>query len=172
MGGGGSGRSGIAGIRMRTFLDRPTVIEALEHKYRIDMMRLGGFLRTTMQKLMRHRDRPSKPGEAPTSWRRSKGGEGALRALIEFGYDTKEHTLICGPQKITSPTFPLGGKSVPQLLNEGGVASIRLLDGSRGYRTFAARPFVDVALQKTLKAEKMQKIIERNPLSARSWKGR
>lgn len=146
--GGGGGRGGIVGVRNRTFLDRPTVIEALEWKYRRVMAKLGGYVRTTMQRSMRHRSRPSKPGEAPTSWRREKGGAGALRALTEFGYDKDDHTLVIGPQLITSPTLPLGGKTVPQLLDEGGGAFIRGFGGQKTFAEFKPRPFRQPAADK------------------------
>lgn len=148
--GGGGGRGGIAGIRTRTFLDRPTVIEALESKYRRVMAKLGGYIRTTMQRSMRYRSKSSKPGQPPTSWRSDKGHAGSLRKLIEFGYDKDDHTLVVGPQLITSPTLPLGGKTVPQLLNEGGGAFIRGFGGQKVFAEFKPRPFVQPAVEKGL----------------------
>lgn len=162
MGGGGSGRGGIVGVRNRTFLDRPTVIEALEWKYRRVMAKLGGYVRTTMQRSMRNRKRSSKPGEPPTSWRREKGGQGALRALTEFGYDKDDHKLVIGPQLITSTTTPLGGKTVPQLLNEGGGAFIRKFGGGRVMATYEPRPFVQPAVDKGI--DKFRDLLKTVPL--------
>lgn len=140
-GGNGAGRNEIFEIRNQTFFDRRPIIAALEYKYRHVLARLGGFIRTTMQRSMRHRSKTSKVGQPPTSWVRDKGGEGALRALVEFGYDAAHHRMICGPQKIDSPTIPLGGKSVPQLLNEGGDAYIRSFGGRKVLASFGPRPF-------------------------------
>ena len=149
-------------IRARTFLDRPTVIEALEFKYVRVMARLGGFIRTTMQRLMRYRKRASEPGEPPTSWRGSAGNSGALRRLIEFGYDRNAHTLVVGPQLIKSPTIPLGGKSVPQLLDEGGSAMLRKLGGKSVLANFDARPFRQPAAEKGI--NKFRELLATVPL--------
>lgn len=162
----GGGRSGggnpIFGIRNRTFFNRPTVIEALEWKYRRVMAKLGGYVRTTMQRSMRHRERPSKPyKEAPTAWRHGTGGEGALRALTEFGYDANDHTLVVGPQLITSPTLPLGGKTVPQLLNEGGEAFVTRF-GNRTLARYEPRPFVKPAVDKGI--NKFRELLATVPL--------
>ena len=159
----GDGTGAIVAVRNRTFLDRDAVKSALEYKHRRVMAKLGGYCRTTMQMLMRRRDRKSKPDvEAPTSWRREKGGNGALRALIEFGYDAKDQTLVVGPQLITSPTKALGGKTVPQLLDQGGTAVIRQFGGSRVIAHFAPRPFTEKAFNKGY--EKLGKLLETVPL--------
>ncbi len=144
---GSGGGNPIFAIRNQTFLDRPTVIEALEFKYRRVMAKLGGFTRTTMQRSMRYSKKPSKPGQPPRSIRDYNGNAGALRRLIEFGYDKNDKTLVIGPQLISSPTLPLGGKTVPQLLNEGGTAFVKNF-GNRIPATFKARPFVQPAVEK------------------------
>lgn len=131
------------------------------------MARLGGFGRTTMQRLLRHKKGASKPGQPPHSHRDIGGNTGALRRLIEFGYDTEKKELVVGPHRIDSPTKPLGGKTVPQLLNEGGEAFVYKLGGGSVLAHFEARPFVEPALKKTI--TKLAELIRTIPLK---FKGR
>lgn len=100
--------------------------------------------------------RPSEPGKPPNVHK------GTLRALIEFGYEKEDKALVVGPHKIGSPTLPLGGKSVPQLLNEGGQARFR---NSGVVATYPARPFVQPAMAKGIK--KFRELIATVPFVAR-----
>ena len=160
--GGRGGRRDILEIRAQTFLDRRPVINALDRKYRTVMARLGGFARTTMQRLMRNRKGASKPGQPPHSHKDYAGNAGKLRSLIEFGYDTEKKELVVGPHKITSSTRPQGGKTVPQLLNEGGEAFVYKLGGGSVLKHFEPRPFVEPALKKTI--TKLADLIRTIPL--------
>ena len=157
-----SGSGSILQVRARTFLDRPSVIESLEAKYLTVMARLGGYIRTTMQRSMRYRKKASKPGQPPTSRRDYSGNAGMLRSLIEFGYDRTDHMLVVGPQKIQSPTLPLGGKSVPQLLDQGGAAYVYQLGGKRTLAHYEPRPFVQPAVEKGL--TKFRELLSTVPL--------
>ncbi len=170
--GGSGGRNPIFTVRNQTFLDRPTIQEALENKYRRDMMSLGYCLRKVMRNLLRYRKRKSAEGKPPSVHQASKGGQSALKALIEFGYDRTTRSLVCGPQLITSPTLPLGGKSVPRLLDQGGQAYIRSFGGQKVLATFGPRPFVKPSLDATLGSNKIREIIEKNPLLGRNIRGR
>jgi len=167
-GGGGGGGNPIIAIRNKTFLDRPTVIEALEYKYRRVMAKLGGYVRTTMQRSMRYSKKPSKPGQPPRSIKDYKGNAGALRRLTEFGYDKDDHTLVIGPQKITSPTLPIGGKTVPQLLNEGGQAFVKGFGGVRFLASYEPRPFVQPAVDKGI--TKFRDLLATVPLIQTKWR--
>lgn len=163
-GAGGSNRRGeILSIREQTFLDRRPVVDALDKKYRTVMARLGGYARTTMQRSMRRRAKkaPSKEGQPPNAHK------GTLRALIEFGYDLEKKTLVAGPHKIDSPTKPFSGKTVPQLLNEGGYAMVYKFGGGSVMKHFGPRPFVEPALKKTI--TKLADLVRTIPLK---FKGR
>ena len=211
---GGGGRRGgaarILQIRNETFFDRRPVIAALDAKCVNVMARLGGYLRTTMQRSMKTarasakelrgqkttdargrvvsvdgkgrvvdahglflpkdeartiksrlaeqlgEGRASKPGTPP-----NKHSPPTLMKLTEFGYDKDDKTLVCGPQLITSPTRPLGGKTVPQLHNEGGQAFVRIM-GQNVLAEYPARPFVEPA---RIKGEaKLAHLLETIPL--------
>ena len=163
--GGGGSRRAILQIRERTFFDRTPVKNALDEKWRTVMAKLGGYVRTTMQRSMRHKDGPSKPGKPPHAHRDHNGNVGTLRRLIEFGYDQAEKSLVAGPHKIDSPTIPLGGKTVPQLHNEGGSAFINTFGGKSVLADFAPRPFVEPAKQKAF--AKLAQLIKQIPLKFR-----
>lgn len=194
----GGGSNPIFHVRARTFFDRRPVIAALESKYLKVAARLGGYMRTTMQRLMKTprakakelrnkrtpdgheidgrghvfdasgamvspekardvkrkfaehlaRGRASAPGKPPHSHNDGYGNAGALKRLVEFGWDDRVKSLVCGPQLITSPTVPLGGKTVPQLLNEGGKAFIKGFGGESVMGHFRPRPFVEPTAEK------------------------
>lgn len=163
--GGGGSRRAILQIRERTFFDRRPVISALDRKWRTVMAKLGGYVRTTMQRSMRHKDGPSKPGKPPHAHRDDNGNTGTLRRLIEFGYDQAEKSLVVGPHKIDSPTIPMGGKTVPQLHNEGGTAFIDTFGGGKVLAEFAPRPFVEPARQKAF--DKLAQLVKSIPLKFR-----
>lgn len=163
--GGGGSRRAILELRAQTFLDRRPVMSALEQKYRTVMARLGGFARTTMQRMMRHKLGPSKPGKPPNAHRDHGGNDGTLRRLIEFGYDVDKKELVVGPHRIDSPTIPLEGKTVPQLLNEGGSAFIRSYGGKSVLAEFAPRPYVEPTLTKAM--TKLADLIRTIPLRFR-----
>lgn len=163
--GGGGSRRAILELRNQTFFDRRPVISALERKWITVMAKTGAFCRTTMQRMMRHKDGPSKPGKPPNAHRDHNGNDGTLRRLIEFGYDKNEKALVVGPHRIDSPTIPLDGKTVPQLHNEGGLAFINTFGGGSVLADFAPRPFVDPAKQKTF--DKLAKLIKTIPLKFR-----
>ena len=132
----------IAGIRNKQFFDRPAVTGALDRKTVRVMARLGGFVRVVMQRSMRKRKGPSKPGSPPNAH------IGTLRALTEFGYDAQDKSLVVGPHKIDSPTIPVGGGTVAELLNQGGDALVYALGGRSVKAHFSPRPFTDPALDK------------------------
>ncbi len=164
-GGSGGSRRAILQIRERTFFDRRPVISALDRKWRTVMARLGGFMRTTIQRSMRHKDGPSKPGKPPNAHRDYNGNAGKLRALVEFGYDHDEKALVVGPHKIDSPTKPRGGKTVPQLHNEGGSAFIRTFGGGSVLADFAPRPYIEPVREKAF--TKLANLIRTIPLKFR-----
>lgn len=163
--GGGGSRRAILQIREQTFFNRRPVINALDQKWRSVMAKLGGFMRTTIQRSMRHKDGPSKEGKPPHAHRDYNGNAGKLRALVEFGYDQSEKALVVGPHKIDSPTIPLEGKTVPQLHNEGGRAFITTFGGRSVIADFAPRPFIEPAREKAF--TKLANLIKTIPLKFR-----
>lgn len=77
----------------------------------------------------------SKPGEPPYA------REGSLKRLIYFGFDPAGPSVVVGPMRFATRTRPGGGKSVPELLNEGGVAKLAMPGGETVSATFKPRPF-------------------------------
>lgn len=104
-------------------------------KKRRVLFKQGAYLRTTMQRSMRYRNKASKPG-APPSAHRETGAH--LRQRIRFDVDLGAEAVVSGPD-VKAGSKVLSLKPLPQLLNEGGV-----LEGIGGEPvTIASRPFID-----------------------------
>jgi hypothetical protein len=139
------------------FLDRAKVIAAVENKRLKVFLRLGGFTMQVMRRSMRYSKKISEPGKPPHARRNNP----QLREKTFFGYETSTDTLVVGPTIYRSKTKPASGKTVPQLLNEGGRADVVTPRGvvKADYRP---RPFVAPAQE--IGNEKFAELLEKTPL--------
>lgn len=112
-------RSGMK-VTSDFFFDRQRVIRAISKKEAAAMSRIGAFIMTTMRTSMKNSTKPkphSLPGESP------RVTEGFLRSMINFSYSPFRHTVVVGPEiKATNPKIKPSGKTIPELLNDGGTA--------------------------------------------------
>ena len=103
------------------FFDRANVKAQLTAKERAAMSKIGAYMRRTMRSIMRPSTKPnphSMPGQPP------RHSAGLIRKSIDFHYSPWRHSVIVGPGLIStnSEVKPIG-KTIPQLLDEGGLAS-------------------------------------------------
>ncbi len=125
-------------VTPKIFFDRKTVVDAVGRKNARVLSQTGAFARTVMKRGMRKRKKVSDPGEFPSSH------AGHLRNLIFFGYDAAKKSVVIGPTLFKDK---VGGKTIPQLINEGGNAAIDVTDRKTGKKTrrsvtYRPRPFV------------------------------
>jgi hypothetical protein len=135
-------------VTSKMFFDRAAVVKAVGRKNTTVLARTGGFARTTMKQGMRKRKKVS--AADGLSYPSSHSGE--LRNLIFFAYDAARKGVVVGPLAFGSK---VGGKTVPQLINEGGsmTKAVTYRDSGRtSSRRFVykPRPFVALALATTL----------------------
>lgn len=102
------------------FFDRERVIRAITKKEKQAFSKIGAWIRTTMQSDMRESTKPNPHSKADESPRYSQK---LLRSMINFSYSPLRHTVVIGPELIaTNPSIKPIGKTVPELLNDGGYA--------------------------------------------------
>ncbi len=153
-----------ADVKFEAFFDRPKVMRAIDAKNRRVLVRTGAFGRRVMRGSIRpagKKGRKSDPGQPPRYHVAS--GEG-LR-LIFYSYDSQADAVSIGPLKFrqgaaqrhgdrTIRTVPRGGKTVPQLLNEGGsavqITQFASGDVVRRVARYRPRPFRDLSLPPTV----------------------
>lgn len=106
-------------IDFSNFIDRKAVTGRVPPMERRVLARAGGLVRTTARRSIRKRRRVSSPGSPPSSH------SGELRRLIFFAYDRDASEVVIGPLLFrgASPNSA-GGKTTPQLLEEGGTRSV------------------------------------------------
>lgn len=110
-------------VTKQFFFDRPHILRALGKKEHAAMSKIGAYGRTIMRSMMkpaRINSPHSRPGEPPRTQ-----VTGLIRRMIRFGYHPFYHKGIVGPTKINvrpRKMRPAGGKTIPQLLDEGGFA--------------------------------------------------
>lgn len=88
-----------------------------------------------------------------------KAWEGTLKRLIRFEYDFAAGAVKVGPLKFNSKQP--AGKTIPQLINEGGTVT-RRVDGESVRQRYRPRPFVDLTRPKA--AAQLVNIYETTPL--------
>ncbi len=129
-------------------LNEGAVEGAMERAEARAMRSVGAYIRTVARNSIRRRKAVSQPGDAPS--RHSSGG---LRA-IAFDYSPGQRDVVIGP---TMTGSKIDGRTVPNLLEFGGVVS----HGRRGERAerrrYAPRPFMGPALQKSLQQNIMRR---------------
>ena len=102
------------------FFDRAKVIKKVDRKTAAAMKFIGGTTRKIARNSIKKstsrtlHSPPGKPVRSPT---------GIYKKTIFFEYDDRKQVMICGPKKlpIKSKVKPVG-KTIPQLLEEGGTA--------------------------------------------------
>ena len=102
------------------FFDREAVISVIGKSEAKELSRIGAYIRQTARtKVLRFRNRSSRPGEAPSVHSRDK-----VRSLrnILFAYDKVKHAVIVGPVKLNAVNVRFDGSSdpVPKILEFGG----------------------------------------------------
>jgi hypothetical protein len=129
-------------ITFDLFFDRPSVVSKMDDYRRRVLIRQGGFARRTMRNGMRpggKKGASSRPGEFP------RAQEGSLKRLTFFAYDQQTDSAVVGPIKFNrlprGYSLEGGVQTIPELLNEGGVAVYDPDEGerSRGERFTRSR---------------------------------
>lgn len=130
-----------------SFFDRAAVLAAVSRGRLKAMIRIGGFIRTTAKRSIRKRKAVSKAGSPPSSH------VGLLREQIYFSYDPASDSVVIGPALLTNSSRksrPIGGATVPSVLEEGGKVEIldRIGSGHEVKRTveIGPRPYMGPAL--------------------------
>lgn len=150
------------------FFDRDAVISAIGKAEAKELSKIGAFIRQTARtKVLKLRNRTSRPGEAPSVHSRDR-----VRSLrnILFAYEKTKHAVIVGPVRLNQLNTRFDGTSepVPKILEFGGPVVIHeerkvgtekwyrrdlrfTPDGDTEYRSrvanYAARPFMSTALE-------------------------
>jgi hypothetical protein len=124
--------SGIMGVTARITDETKRVRSRVYAKEKKAVFSAAKYGRTTMQRGMRKRKGASLPGAYPHTH------HGALRDLIVFDVDPSLSAVIgpvLFPPKYNDDTGT--ARSIPQLINEGGVATRSILISSRDEHGFA-----------------------------------
>ncbi len=126
----------------RYFFDRQAVVSAADRTKKRVLSRFGGFVRRSARQAIRKR--VSRPGEAPTN------RKGQLKRFLFYGYEPQRDSVVIGPAKLGGSRF-----SVPEIIEHGGNATVRIPQKKRGRRrrvrkriAYAARPFMQPAFEK------------------------
>ncbi len=133
----------------KLFFDRGAVLSAFDKATRRVLSRFGAFVRTKARTSIRSRRRVSDIGSPPSSH------TALLKRNIFFSADLDRRSVVIGPTLINTPSDAgSSGKTVPQLLEEGGVV-VRTIK-SRHNRTtrramrYTARPYMGPAYEAEL----------------------
>ncbi len=146
------------------FFDRQKVINSIDRKSRQVLTRSGAFGRRVMRNKIRKA--PKRQSKTRSSlFPRYHGSSNSGIRLILFGYDPRRQTTIIGPLKFDANrpraskrgrrivTKPVG-KTIPELLNEGGQAQQidEQLNGRRETRriNYRKHPYRDFSMQPTM----------------------
>jgi len=125
----------VTEIKFKQFFDRATVIQHVKDGTKSVLSKAGAFIWRRAKSSIRKRKKIADAGSPPS------GHTNRLRDLIFFAFDEASRSVVVGPLFFKKKN---GGKTVPLLLEEGGVGV-----NSRGkpatYRKF---PFMQPALEK------------------------
>lgn len=101
------------------FFDRQKAITLLGRNTTAALAGIGGYLMRYVRYSIRHGSKPSAAGSPPHT-----RGQKLLKRFVLFFTDPKTRSVVVGPVKIKGRfdkhTKPDGGKTIPQLLEEGG----------------------------------------------------
>lgn len=124
---------------IKVVLDERRVLRRFATKKKRVLFKLGGYVRTTMQRSMRYSKKPAPPGKPPHAHKKTNRGP-LLRKLITFFVDLKTESVVCGPQ-IFAESLVRSRDPLPKLLNEGGIASKLQKGGREVSFQISAHPF-------------------------------
>lgn len=130
------GGRGGSGVRVKLEIYASKVDRRIKNKQRKVLFALGKYLKTTMQRSMRYRKGPSKPGQPPSAHKKTGA---PLRSTIRFEVDLVSGSVVAGPLKFHSVSQP-SGKPVPELIDKGGPVFAEL-KGVSVVANIAPRPF-------------------------------
>lgn len=149
---------GVADFR-KSFFDRAAVADKIPPAMKRALSRFGAYVRQKAKASLKYGDKSSTPGQPPIVHRskgftRKKKKKGVtvqqpsspLRELIFFGYDSDKMTVVIGP------AFGGSHTGAPEALEHGGSARVTNANGSTEIVTIGARPFMQPAFDKQLKA--------------------
>ena len=128
------------------FFDRDAVLSATNRAERNVFRTFGGTVRKIARRSIKKRKKASAPGQPPSSH------VGLLKDKLFFMYEPVQHSVVIGPIRLRTRLTP-EGKTVPQVLEEGGKQSLLFWNGRRFDRRpieIAPRPYMkrafDIAL--------------------------
>ncbi len=123
------------------FFDRAKVLNALAATEVRVLSRIGAFIRTSAQRLMRtggKKGAVSRPGEPPRTH-----DNPLLKKFLYFAYDTSQKSVVIGPTALNWLHFQTSGlglsDTIPAILEYGGeyrVFEERFLEGSYSTQWF------------------------------------
>lgn len=146
------------------------VLNAMDKKRAKVLYQTGAYARTTMERSMRtapKKARNASKVRPPYTHRTTNGHAGALRRLIGFQVEERRGTVTAGPAIATfrSRTVPITAKTVPELLDKGGIAMVATKSGGTRRAVYRAFPFTEPAFKKANK--KFEERIRNIPLAVR-----
>lgn len=151
------------------FFDGAKILEHMDAKQAKVLARTGAYARKVMRNNIKKAPKGKKTRRkalATGKYPRYHAHKNTGLRLILFSYDPIEGSVVIGPEKFGSPrsfsefyrgrrTMTTSGKTVPQLLNEGGTAK-RTTEYRNGMvvnrqMNYRPRPFADDALEPATK---------------------
>lgn len=103
------------------------------------LFKIGGYTLRAYRRGMRYRKGPSRPGSPPSAHKTGSNGP-LLREASGFAVDKLRGRVVIGPKRFRRLSRPTG-KTVPEILNEGGVVFAEH-EGKRITAELEARPFL------------------------------
>lgn len=125
------------------FLDREKIASQMSRENRKKLMRFGGFTRLTARRSLRRRKKISSAGQPPHTHTKGKQN---LKFIL-FAYDRASESVITGPVKFNSSDKTQSDKTIPELLEKGGSATV-IRRGKKRKATYKPRPFMAPAFEK------------------------
>lgn len=124
----------------KVVIDHRGVMLRVRAKRNRVLYQTGAYTRTSESRRIRTRKKKSKPGQGPTNQTRR------LKSGVKFTVDELEGTVVAGitPNTGKSNSTPLGGKTIPQLIDQGGKS--RVVDpftGKTSIVDYGPRPITD-----------------------------
>lgn len=112
---------GLLNITSRFASNRQRAVKQFNRDWFRGLFQVGGFTRRAMQRMVRRRKKPSKPGNPPHH--HMPGSKDGLKDVL-FAVDKREFAVYVGPRKFNQVSFdedmkPQSG-TVPRLLEQGG----------------------------------------------------
>lgn len=126
-------------------MDQEKVLKALDRAEKKALNKIGAFARRDAQRSLKRRKSVSKPGATPSV--RSKSSYATLKNIL-FYHDKKTRSVLVGP-KLINNTKVMSNKTLPELLEFGGMAEVEARDGLVR-ASYPARPTMGPTLTRVL----------------------